>query len=208
MTTLLIWLHVISGSIAVVGMLGAWLSAKGKPAHRLFGKAYVFGMCAALVLALIVSTITANVFLLLVGIFSAYFVYTGWRLAKAKDGIRSTIDRNAAILMLIVAVLMMGYGIFMLIQSHDLAIALIVFSIFAAQPAWQDSKLKDQWPKGKERIVLHLNRMGGASIATTTAVFVVNVHTDPEFIAWLLPSVAVVPLIVYWTRRWRKPAMS
>ncbi|MFK7854667.1 MAG: hypothetical protein AB8B79_11160 [Granulosicoccus sp.] len=206
MTNVLIWLHVISGSIAVIGMLGAWLSAKGKTNHRLFGKAYVFGMCAALILALIVATLTANIFLLLVGIFSAYFVYTGWRLAKARDGSRNAIDRNAALLMLIVSVLMMGYGIFMLIQSHDLALALIVFSVIAALPAWQDFKLNDQWPKGKERIVLHLNRMGGASIATTTAVFVVNVQTDPEFIAWLLPSVAVVPLMVYWTRRWRKPA--
>ena len=63
------------------------------------------------------------------------------------------------------------------------------------------------WPSGIDRIALHLVRMSAASIATLTAVLVVNVQTEPAFIAWLLPTIVVTPMIFYWVRRVRSGAM-
>ena len=43
--------------------------------------------------------------------------------------------------------------------------------------------------------------MGAASIATVTAVFVVNVQTNPAWIAWLLSTVVGSFAIAYWTKK-------
>ena len=197
----LVILHIVSGTGAVVGMLGALTTRKGGLWHRRMGKLYTISMAAALLLALVVSALTANAFIFLIGLFSGYFVFTGWRVAVVKDGTRSTLDQITSQLMVLAAIAMVGYGIYQTVSGESLGIALAVFGIFAFQPAWADIKRDTHWPKGKDRIVLHLNRMGGASIATMTAVFVVNVQTNPAFIAWLLPTLVGTPLIIYWTRK-------
>lgn len=204
----LVFLHIVSGCGAVLGMIGALVSRKGALWHRRMGKLYAYSMTAALLLAVIVSVMTANIFLGLIGLFSGYFVYTGWRVAVVRDGNRSRADIIASQGMVICAVGMIGYGIYQSVNGDSLGVALAVFGLFALFPAWQDFRRRAAWPTGKDRIVLHLNRMGGASIATLTAVFVVNVQTSPAFIAWLLPTMVGTPLIIYWTRRTLTPSAS
>lgn len=201
MTQSLVYLHIIAGSGAVIGMIGALGSRKGGLWHRRMGRLYSYAMAAALLLALIVSVLTVNLFLGLIGLFSGYFVYTGWRLAVVNNGRRNHADRIASLFMVCCAVAMMAYGIYQFVSGESLGVALAVFGIFALMPALQDYRRDTTWPTGKDRIILHLNRMGGASIATLTAVFVVNVQTTPAFIAWLLPTMVGTPLIIYWTSR-------
>lgn len=201
MIKVLIGIHILAGSVAVVGMLCALSTRKGGQWHKTGGRAYVFGMAASLVMATVVSIATANIFLLLIAVFSAYLVYTGWRLGKVKDGVKSVLDLRFSLSMLVVSVVMIAYGIFMLRQGESLGVALIVFGFLGGAPALSDYKSPGTWPKGKHRILLHLNRMGGACIATVTAVFVVNIQTNPAFIAWLLPTLIGTPLIIYWSRR-------
>lgn len=196
----LVLLHILCGSGAVAGMLGALVVKKGGLWHRRMGKLFTISMALALLSALVVSVLTLNAFLGLIGLFSAYFVYTGWRVAKARDGVKNRVDQRLSQLMLLCAFAMITFGAYLGITGESLGLALAVFGIFAFQPAWFDFK-SEAWPIGKERVVLHLGRMGGASIATLTAVFVVNIQTSPAFIAWLLPTLVGTPLIIYWTRR-------
>ena len=206
MTSLILAVHIFLGSVAVLGMVTAWLAKKGGLWHRRGGKAYVLGMAGSLLAALVVSILTRNMFLFLVGLFSAYLVYTGYRLAVARDGIRNSLDKSTAVIALVTGLTMIGYGVYLLFSSDSsMAIVVAVFGVLTASFGFSDFRLGDKWPAGKERIVLHLSRMGGASIATMTAVFVVNVKTDPAFIAWLLPSIPGSLLIAYWTRRTRNP---
>jgi len=200
MIKVLVLLHITAGCGALIGMVGALVTSKGGRKHRRMGKIYSVAMAIALTLALLGSALTLNLFLFLIGLFSAYFVYTGWRLTQTKQGIRNQTDQFASQSMIVCGVAMIAYGIYLALASQSLGIALAVFGVIALLPAWQDYR-KDQWPTGKERIVLHLNRMGGASIATITAAFVVNVQTNPAFIAWLLPAIIGGPIIFYWTRR-------
>lgn len=193
--------HIVAGSVAVCAMLGALCMRKGAIWHRRFGRIYVHAMAVALLLALVVSVLTANLFLLLIGLFSSYLIYTGWRLAIVKTGMQSSVDGLVIRLMLLVGVLMIGYGGYMSVSGDSLGIALLVLGVTGFVPAWSDLKRQGAWPKGKARIMEHLSRMGGGCIATITAVFVTNVQTSPAFIAWLLPGVIGAVLLTYWSRR-------
>jgi len=206
MTNVFLAVHIFLGSIAVLGMAMAWLSRKGDIWHRRGGKAYVLGMAGSLAAAFAVSILTRNIFLFLVGLFSAYLVYTGYRLAAARNSVRSSLDKSTAVTALVSGLGMIAYGVYLVFSSESsMAIVIAVFGVLSASFGYSDVRLGDKWPAGKERIILHLSRMGGANIATVTAVFVVNVKTDPAFIAWLIPSVVGALLIAYWTRRTRDP---
>ena len=47
------------------------------------------------------------------------------------------------------------------------------------------------------RITRHLTKMMAGTIATVTAVLVVNVGVEPVWISWILPAIAITPLIVW-----------
>lgn len=47
--------------------------------------------------------------------------------------------------------------------------------------------------------------MAGA-IATITAVMVVNVDMEPVWVPWILPTIVITPLIVWWNIRTLRPA--
>lgn len=203
--------HVVSGTVAVAGMLLAWLSKKGSPVHRLGGRAFVLAMAVALFMAITISLLTRNLFLFLVALFSAHQIYSGWRLAVTRDGQFTTTDVVTTWLMLTVSLSMLLYGLFLLTDGSGYWPVIIVFGFLGGLPALADLRRAKSWPRGRERIALHLTRMGGGSIATTTAVFVVNIQTNPVFIGWLLPTVLFVPLITYFTRKVldpKQPAVS
>ena len=64
----------------------------------------VAGMFGALILTLLVSAFSANLFLFLIGLFSGYVVLTGWRVARVRDGTKSTFDQLASQLMVTIAI--------------------------------------------------------------------------------------------------------
>lgn len=206
MVALLIGLHVVLGSMAALGMIIAWMTTKGSLWHRGGGKAYVLGMAGAIAVSFVVSVVKQNVFLFFVGLFSAYLVYTGYRLAVAKDSTRNAVDMAIAWFILFTALLMFLFAINIFNSDKSMAIILVVFGAIGGSLAYSDFRRGSYWPKGKERIVMHVERMGGANIATITAVFVVNVQTNPAFIAWLLPSVIGSFLISHQMKKLRTPA--
>ena len=197
----LVYIHICAGVTAVTGMIGAIFTRKGSIWHRRFGKTYVYSMAVALLISFVVSIFTQNLFLLLIGVFSGYLIYTGWRLAKIKSGLQSNTDKTVIKLMLLAGVMMLGYGGYTTAHGSSLGITLMVFGVIGLFPAWSDLKKNCTWPTGKERIILHLTRMGGGCIATITAVFVTNIQTTPALIAWLLPTVIGSLWLTYWVRR-------
>ena len=127
MIKLLILLHIISGTGAVIGMFGALATGKGSLWHRRLGQLYTWSMAVALLLAVLVSALTANIFLFLIGLFSGYFVYTGWRVTQVRDGTRNFIDQLTSQTMVAIAIAMVGYGIYQTVYGQSLGVALAVF---------------------------------------------------------------------------------
>ncbi|MBC7922645.1 MAG: hypothetical protein H7Z75_16310, partial [Ferruginibacter sp.] len=57
-------------------------------------------------------------------------------------------------------------------------------------------------PSRLDWLRMHIERMGGAYIATVTAFLVVNVRVEPAFIPWLLPGLLGGFGIRYFVRKY------
>jgi hypothetical protein len=106
----LLVLHIACGSIALLSVPVALLTAKGRANHVRAGRVYAVAMTGVFVTALPLAMITANLFLLLVAVFSFYMVFAGWRFAKNHRGRPQWVDWAAAAIMTLTGLGMWGYS--------------------------------------------------------------------------------------------------
>ena len=199
---ILLSIHILAGSVALVSAALALSSEKGKKFHILIGKAYFWSMAIIFLTALPLSTITSNVFLFLITIFSFYLAFSGMRFAKNRKGVPTRIDLIAVNFMLLSGVGMWIQAIIFFIDNNSQYITLIVFGFLALFLGYGDFQtFKNQTAIGKERIAKHLTNMMGGTIAVVTAVLVVNPPAYPEWVWWILPTFLITPVIFWWNKK-------
>jgi Predicted membrane protein (DUF2306) len=203
MYAILLAFHIASGSIALLSALGALLVAKGKKAHRLWGISYVCSMALISITAWTMSALKPNPFLFAIGCFSAYLVSSGYVRAKNRTGKATTLDWTISGLGLATSLVMLGLG---LASTGTNRIVLIVFAgVSAVLSVITIIGLRQHKFKGNERIINHMAHMMGGTIATVTAVAVVNIRgVQPGWLVWIAPAILIVPVIIYWTIRLRR----
>ena len=199
---ILLSIHILAGSVALLSAASALLTEKGKKFHVLIGKAYFWSMVIIFLTAIPMSIITGNVFLFLIAIFSFYLAFSGMRFAKNRTGVPTRVDLIAVNFMLLSGIGMWILAIIFFIDNDSQFITLIVFGFLALFLGYGDFQtFKDQTAIGKERIAKHLTNMMGATIAVVTAVLVVNPPTNPEWVWWILPTVLITPVIFWWNKK-------
>ena len=192
-------IHILVGTIALLGAALAVSSEKGKRIHVLSGRTYFWCMVVIFSTAIPMSIINNNIFLFLIAIFSFYLAFAGMRFARNRKGIATTLDWIAVSLMIL-----SGLGMWMLAaiyftNDNSQYIVLLVFGFLAVFLGYGDYKsYKDKTATGKERIAKHLTNMMGGTIAVITAVLVVNPPSNPEWVWWVLPTALIVPVIFWW----------
>ena len=205
MSGITLFIHITAGSIALVAALAAIISQKGATIHRYAGRFYTAAMMATAATAIGLAVLDLNVFLLVIGLFSFYLVFTGWRAAVERTGQPTGVDWLVGATMAILGVGMIVWGSSGLLAGvYHPHLVLVIFGIIGIVLAAQDAFAWRQGPvTGQDRIVRHLTRMMGGTIATVTAVAVVNLPQLPSVVTWLGPTALMVPLIVLWTGRVR-----
>ena len=199
---ILLSINILAGSVSHVSAALALSSEKGKKFHILIGKAYFWSMAIIFLTALPLSTITSNVFLFLITIFSFYLAFSGMRFAKNRKGVPTRIDLIAVNFMLLSGVGMWILAIIFFIDNNSQYITLIVFGFLALFLGYGDFQtFKNQTAIGKERIAKHLTNMMGGTIAVVTAVLVVNPPANPEWVWWILPTFLITPVIFWWNKK-------
>jgi len=199
---ILLSIHILAGSVALLSAASALLTEKGKKFHVLIGKAYFWSMVIIFLTAIPMSIITGNVFLFLIAIFSFYLAFSGMRFAKNRTGVPTRVDLIAVNFMFLSGVGMWILAIIFFIDNDSQFITLTVFGFLALFLGYGDFQtFKDQTAIGKERIAKHLTNMMGATIAVVTAVLVVNPPTNPEWVWWILPTVLITPVIFWWNKK-------
>ena len=199
---ILLSIHILAGSVALLSAASALLTEKGKKFHVLIGKAYFWSMVIIFLTAIPMSIITGNVFLFLVAIFSFYLAFSGMRFAKNRTGVPTRVDLIAVNIMLLSGIGMWTLAIIFFIDNDSQFITLIVFGFLALFLGYGDFQtFKNQTAIGKERIAKHLTNMMGGTIAVVTAVLVVNPPSNPEWVWWILPTVLITPIIFWWNKK-------
>ncbi len=204
------WTHILSGSFALIAGPIAMLNQDGGKIHRISGKVYFISMLIIFVTSVVLSLVRSNWFLFMVGIFSCYLVLTGYRALSLKMLHRG---QKAAPIDWVILLFSALAGLGLLLLGSWIAVAKgnsfgIVSLVFGAILSWGvigDYKRFTVAPKEKNHWLLkHIIGMMGGYIATLTAFLVQNVSTEPAFIAWLLPTVIISPIISYTVRTIKK----
>ena len=203
----LLVVHVAAGSAALAAAAVALATAKGRAHHVRAGRVYAAAMTVVCATALPLAMLGADVVLLLVAVFSFYLVFAGWRFARNASGRPGSVDWAAAAVMGLVGLGMWGYGAAIFFRGDPQWLTMTLFGFIALALSAADMRYHRSPPRsGPQRVARHLTNMLAGTIATVTAVVVVNVDTRPVWLAWILPTLLITPLIVWWNRRVKRGA--
>ena len=201
---LFLWSHILFGSLALAAGTLAMIVEKGRSLHRKAGRIFAAAMTAVLTTAVALSLLDPNPFLFAVALFSGYLLFTGWRAAGQRSAGTARLDSFAATAMLLLGAGMAAVGLVASVtgDADDRTRILAVFGAiglgFASVDLWTSAR---GGVEGARRIARHIGRMGGAYIATITAVAAVNLEMLPELLRWLGPTAAISPLLAWFSER-------
>jgi len=199
MMPILLPIHILAGTIALLCAAMAVSSEKGKKLHVLSGRTYFWCMVAIFLTSIPMSIITNNIFLFLIAIFSFYLAFAGMRFARNRKGVTTTLDWIIVSLMILSGVGMWILAAIYFTNNNSQYIPLLVFGFLAIALGYADFKShKNKTAIGKERLSRHLTNMMGGTIAVITAVLVVNVDLEPAWVWWVLPTALITPVIFWW----------
>jgi uncharacterized membrane protein len=202
--------HIAAGTVALFVAPGAMLTAKGGRWHRRWGHIYVWAMGVVAATAIVLATIRPNLFLSLVAVFSFYLAFTGQRTiarrrlpagqrATAVDWGGTLIAGAGAVGLILYALLPRGGG-----RPGIWPVAL-VFGLLGLVLAGRDLQaFRRPSAEPREWWYRHMGNMLGAYIATVSAFSVVNFSVLPPMVRWLWPTAVGVPIIIFWTRHYRR----
>lgn len=215
----LVIVHIAGGTLSLISGIVPMIVAKGSNIHRLFGILFFIGMCAVFVTGFSVSIIKQLDFLMLISLFSFYLVVSGYRSLYHKKlhwaNTATWLDWSITIIFGLVMLSMLAWGVFQIIRTHGKVGAGIVSVIFGliGLRGVIINLVRFSIPPQRKTIWIegHISGMVGGYIAAFTAFVVVNNDTLiglPPLLAWLFPTFLGVPVIVYWTRQYKKPKRS
>ncbi len=199
--SVVLWVHVAAGVLAVLAGAVALATRKGGDRHRRAGRGFVAAMAVVVgtvppLLALEPTTLRGV--LTLVAVFSGYFAFSGFRAVPRRRpaGFPTRADRAAAAAVVVACVGLGGWGGALLAAGRQFGVVLVVFGAIGVALGVADVRRfgddrEEPWK------VSHLGRMVAAFVATVSAVSAVNLTPVLGVAAWLWPTAVGVPAIWY-----------
>ncbi len=198
----LLIIHIASGTVALLTAVVALITQKGRIRHIWAGRVYAGAMTLIFLTSIPLALLGSSIFLLLIAVFSFYLVFAGWRFARNYSGKPHPVDWTAITAMALTGLGMWGYAAVLASGSSSQWITMTLFGFIALALSLADVRFyRAANARGTRRIARHLTNMLAGTIATVTAVLVVNVETNPVWLAWILPTLLITPLIVWWNFR-------
>ncbi len=194
-------IHIVAGFTALLSGAVAMGVVKGSFLHKRSGKIFFYAMLFACGSSLLLAWFKENDFLFQIGVFTAYQNLSGERALRNKRLMPAARDLG---LTLIGGV----NGLWMLFSSQPV---LIVFGMLSLFLVIGESHVfykvyRGQDIAGNAWLRKHIGMMLGAYIGTLTAFLVVNTSGNlPSLLVWLTPTIVLVPLLIYWSRKYASP---
>ena len=196
----LLGVHVVSGSVALVSGPVPMLARKGRRLHRRSGDVYAAAMLATAASAFALAAVTGNELLLMIAVFTTFLLFNGVRAILFRRGRRAPSWVDDA-----VCVLTAGFSVWLLWQSAGSGdVTRVAFGLGGCVLTARQWRLlrnpRTDW------LVAHLSGMGAAYIATVSAFLVVNLQFVPQYIPFIGPTLIGTPLIAWAASRHGRPA--
>lgn len=208
--------HVLLGALCLLSGIIPMVTKKGGKLHRQTGRLFFWSMFGIFLTALIMITFYRfSFFLLVIGVFSFYMCFTGYRvLYRKKQGEQTWIDWTGAIITVVAGCSFLFLGGFRFLSSgnlNPLTILLFVFGILTSWAAIEDMILfrRKEIDDKLWWFYHHMSAFCGAYIAAITA-FAVQMsgthlaHVEYAWLSWILPATLGIPMISFWKRRYMK----
>ena len=212
---LLLALHIAFGAVSLLAGPVAILAEKGGMLHRRSGIIFFYAMMVVSATSIAMAIPAGNIFLGLVGIFSAYLAGSGyraigWKKLAKRGRTPKQADFIIAAAMAVVGLASVVYGIWEIWNKHMQGIVIIVFGLIGLLNVYSDMRILLGYTRNKGFwLAAHVSKMVGAVIASYTAFLVVNNPGHlPILVAWLGPTVIGTAVIVHWRRRVKQDAKS
>lgn len=205
-------LHIASGFTALVVAPLAMVAAKGGDAHRRWGKLFFYAMAVVAFTAIVMGIMHPNVFLAMVAVFSFHMIASGYRalhLKRLHEGQRPgkldlILQGSAGVIN--GGLFIWGLTNYLLGHRGTTTILFLVFGTIGSLMVWRNiqrfykrSHDKHEW------LYAHMAGFLGGYIATVSAFSVVNMEfITPAWMQWLWPTFVGVPVIVLWSRYYKK----
>lgn len=206
-------LHIAAGTLALLSGLAAILLRKNVKKHRPAGKIYFWCMSLIFFSSLFMATYKFNFFLFFINIFTFHSALTAYRSLKLKN-LHSGQKPNPGdwvieLLNLIANFSLVGFGIYLF--SNNAVQGGIIASVFGCiginNSLVNIKRLRGRVKGNNYWLLAHISGMLGSYIGAITA-FTVNNNRWmglPDVVAWLGPTLVLVPLMVYELSRFKKP---
>jgi hypothetical protein len=217
---ILLALHIAGGAIAFVCAPVALISAKGDKTHRRWGKIYFWAMAGVAVTAVTLSLLLPIFFLAMVAVFSFYAAFYAYRILflktlykggrpQAVDWIAAGVTVATSFLLFLSGFLFplrMGVGVIH-VAGHAVSIVSVVFGIIGIRMG-VGSLLSFLRPSRDKMFWWfdHMQGMMASYIAAMTAFSAVNLSRwfGAAWWVWLWPTMLGVPMIILWSRYYKK----
>jgi uncharacterized membrane protein len=206
--------HILVGTIALISGAVALLSKKGEKWHNQSGKIYFWAMTLVFMTGIIVAGYRFNRFLFLIAFLSYYSVFAGVRFLKLKklhkDQNPKWYDWAAGIVNGIVNIIFIGLGLYYFFYGNNVEGSLLSlgFGIGGFIISYTNLKPFVVRPnKAYHWYLAHIGNMMGGYIATFTAfsaTVVSRLDLMNPFLAFALPSLIGIPLLLYWQHQIEK----
>ena len=199
---ILLVIHIAAGSTALLAAPVALVTSKGGANHVKVGRVYALAMTVVFITSVPLALLGASIFLFFIAFFSFYMVFAGWRFARNRRGRPQPVDWAAVAIMGLTGLAMWIYAALLARDGDAQWVTLTLFGVIAFGLSGADALFfRAKRVSTRSRISRHLTNMLAGTIATVTAVLVVNVDTNPVWLAWILPTLIITPIIVWWNFR-------
>jgi len=207
-------LHVIFGTVALLVVPAALVARKGSDWHKRWGTAFTASMTVVLCTAGFMWQAKGHLFLVPLGLVSAYLIFNGWRVIARRRRpepvlFEDRIDRAAALGVIAAGCATAFLGL-TAASPLMLSIRPALFGIGSIAICFGLNDILGFYaPRSRTGWLLaHLSAMLAAYISATTAFLVINAHSVPMVLRWALPSAIGAATIVAYSIRVLGPALS
>jgi uncharacterized membrane protein len=203
-------LHIISGTIGLLGGTIAMVLKKTGKLHKTIGKTFFYAMVGVFVTSVYMSIAKNNLFLLMVGFFSFYSAATGYRILYLKKLGQVKIapkllDYVIGFTGLLAGVAMLVITVLVFIKGNMFGTVTLTFGAISTFMGFKDlAKFKYPPTQKLHWLESHGMRMAGAYTATVTAFVVVNIDSPYQWVFWILPTFIIIPIAKRIVNRYTK----